>query len=56
MMFVLVPSVPVKNEATGEELQPTDTTHLTDENVTEPPGPRGEWMGEKSGATSDQQT
>lgn len=36
-MFVLVPAKPVKVEATGEILKPTDTTHLEkpkDENST----------------------
>jgi hypothetical protein len=31
MFFVLVPSVPIKNEATGENFQMTPTAHLEDE-------------------------
>ncbi len=31
MMFVLVPSVKVRNESTGEELAATDTSHLRDD-------------------------
>ena len=31
MLFVLVPSVPIKNRTTGEVLPPTDTKHLTTE-------------------------
>lgn len=31
MLFVLVPSVPIKNQTTGEVLEATDTKHLTTE-------------------------
>ena len=31
MFFVLVPSVPIKNEATGKDFDMTPTTHLEDE-------------------------
>jgi hypothetical protein len=31
MMFVLVPSVPIKNAATGQDFEPTPTGHLEDE-------------------------
>lgn len=31
MLFVLVPSVPIKDRATGGDLEITDTRHLTTE-------------------------